>query len=164
MTRKIVAGRKTPWPQQLLDIDEGGVLLFYFDKWICPGHVNVKPSNSTRLIHSSRDLKDSRRDGPAICINYKRFSSSDEYQQLVAEKTPKSTDHLLSIHCDKWPEVARLWITRWRLSCWPDASTVKAIVSKAFNLVHVAHPDCGRNVDQWRFSFFVAEIFFYNVG
>ena len=79
-----------------------------------------------------------------------------------------SIDIVRCVRCLPWPTQAADWPTRHRNYDWPDSATVDRVVNNGFDVVHVAHHQCGQpewmseGQRQWRLSFSRAEIVLVN--
>ena len=93
----------------------------------------------TRNLNQSIRLTDSHQQGPAINIHGTRHMTS--------------TDYVLALNCDMWPEWAREWLTRERQHGWPSSEVIDKCKSLGFLVVHVGHPDSDESDLQWRLSF-----------
>ena len=79
--------------------------------------------------------------------------------QLICNKNfrVEGTDHVLSIHCDFWPNEASEWCLRQRNFGWPTSLILSSIVSFGCHLVAIGHPHSDTKFTEWRISFSMAE-------
>ena len=92
----------------------------------------------TRNLNQTIRRTDCHQQGPAITIN------------VAGLKT--STDYVLALNFDTWPECAREWLTRERQHGWPSADVIDKCKSLGFLVVHAGHPDSDEPHLQWRIS------------
>lgn len=69
-----------------------------------------------------------------------------------------SVDHVHSLHCQEWPEVASAWIHRHRPSGWPSPRLIRDIAKQGCHIVPVSHRRSPRPSVEWRLSFSDAEV------
>jgi hypothetical protein len=107
----------------------------------------------------SKEVVDEIGEGAAVTIRKPKSSYAKVFGMLVKKalqhwnacKEPvpfskimhdfflNSSDIVLSISCEGWPNCAREWVTRERL--WPDVRTVEKIAQGGFHIVPKSSPD-----------------------
>ena len=130
-----------------------------------------KYKKTDKLFYAaSKEAVDEIAEGAAVTIR-KRNSSYDKIAELIAKKLKQpwdadersvsiraildaflvsSSDLVLAIFCEGWPNCAREWITRERI--WPDMHIVEKIAKSGFHIVPKSSPD-----GDFRLSFSCAE-------
>jgi len=105
--------------------------------------------------------------GPAFSstVNKNLSNAVPDCDIDVADSTPDS-DVVRTIRCHVWPPQAADWPKRSRSHCWPDLTTIHAVVSNGCDVVPAVHPSCRQdewmNEHQWRLSFSRAEVTLLN--
>ena len=116
----------------------------------------VQYLSSDLMVHSASSIHNistnnitnttSKRQGPSL-------ETRLEYQ----DQSTEGMDHVMSIHCQFWPNDALEWIRRPRHFGWPTSHDISAIVDFGCHLVPVGHPHSDTKTLEWRVSFSVAE-------
>ena len=88
---------------------------------------------------------------------YLRQGPSLELWGKYENESDSGTDHVLSIHCEFWPNEAMEWSHRSRNFDWPTSLDISSIVKFGFHLVPVGHPHSDMQETEWRISFSLAE-------
>ena len=86
-------------------------------------------------------------EGPSVCQEWKVVIRPSREWDF-------SLDHVGSVHCDFWPDIASEWIHRSQ-RVWPKQSEIPAIVKKGFHVVPKSKTE--EEGKQWRYSFSSAE-------
>ena len=87
----------------------------------------------------------------------KRQGPSIEIRFMFQDQSEEGSDHVISIHCQFWPNDASEWIRRPRHHEWPTSHDISTIVDFGCHLVPVGHPNSETKTLEWRISFSVAE-------
>ena len=87
-----------------------------------------------------------------MCINVKAISGC-----WVTFSQIRSMDVVFSVRHPKWPDVGTEWIQRRRYHGWPSVELVHKIIQEGCHLVEKPHHSNPGKINEWRFSFSVAE-------
>src|SRR6218665_1766646 len=142
---------------------------FLMEPYLYPSFVRLRPLGQLIYKWDRKIFEFAQIDIKEVAVTAKIYESKRKNYQESFKIGPArkymnsklgtfSANSVGAIWCPQWPNEAKAWPHRQRMSNWPTTDKIHEVVQNGCHIVDAKHPACRSDIHQCRISFSIAEV------